>query len=197
MDFSNGPPSGRSGSLASGGSLRADPIPAQDAAVAAVKAYLRIDTGDEDDLVGRLVLAAIGHGERFLGQALIVRTMRQILPVADGGWRGLATGPVAAITLVEAVAADGSLLGLAPADYAIDIDAGGDGWVRAIAVGAARMRVTFSAGLAAGWGGLPEPIAQGAVRLAAHLFTHRDDASEAAPPAAIAALWRPWRRMRL
>ena len=42
-----------------------------------------------------------------------------------------------------------------------------------------------------------EPIRQGVIRLAAHLFTHRDAADEGAPPAAVAALWRPWRRMRL
>jgi uncharacterized phiE125 gp8 family phage protein len=192
MDFSDGPPSGRGGGL-----LRADPVPAQAAAVAAVKAYLRIDGDQEDALLARLVPAAIAHGERFLGQALIVRTMRQVLPVVYNDWRRLGIGPVAAITLIEAVADDESLLTLAPSGYALDIDASGDGWVRAIEIPAARMKVTFSAGLADDWSALPESIGQGVVRLAAHLFTHRDDAAEAAPPAAIAALWRPWRRLSL
>jgi hypothetical protein len=45
------------------------------------------------------------------------------------------------------------------------------------------------------WDALPPPVAQGVVLLIAHLFADRD--GTAAPPAAVAALWRPWRRMRL
>jgi len=41
----------------------------------------------------------------------------------------------------------------------------------------------------------PAPVVQGVVRLAAHLYAHRDD--EAGPPAAVAALWRPYRQLRL
>jgi hypothetical protein len=36
-------------------------------------------------------------------------------------------------------------------------------------------------------------VAQGVVLLAAHLFEHRGDG--ATPPAAVAALWRPYRRL--
>ena len=39
------------------------------------------------------------------------------------------------------------------------------------------------------------PWATGVVLLTAHLFDHRG--GESAPPAAVTALWRPWRRMRL
>ena len=82
------------------------------------------------------------------------------------------------------------------AAYAVDIDGRGEGWVRASS-GGGRVRVTAEAGLATGWSGLPGAIRQGAVRLAAHLFAHRDAADDAGPPAAVAALWRPYRRMRL
>jgi uncharacterized phiE125 gp8 family phage protein len=80
--------------------------------------------------------------------------------------------------------------------YAVDIDAAGDGWVRVTGPGGAkRVRVAYRAGLAAEENGVPEPLRQGIVRLAAHLYGARDQA--AAPPAAVTALWRPWRRMRL
>jgi uncharacterized phiE125 gp8 family phage protein len=81
--------------------------------------------------------------------------------------------------------------------YAVDIDAGGDGWVRVLeAGGATRVRVSGTAGLAVDENDVPEPIRQGVLRLVAHLFTARDgDAGE--PPAAVTALWRPYRRMRL
>lgn len=52
-------------------------------------------------------------------------------------------------------------------------------------------------GLAEDWNGIPEPLRQGIIRLVAHLYTHRDDADAGPPPTAVAALWRPWRRLRL
>ena len=55
-----------------------------------------------------------------------------------------------------------------------------------------------TAGLAADWAGLPDGLRHGVIRLAAHHYRERDAASAAAsPPAAVAALWRPWRAMRL
>ena len=90
--------------------------------------------------------------------------------------------------------ADGAAFALAADAYAIDIDAGGQGWLRVLAPGAAgRARVTYQAGLAADWAGVPAPLAQGVVLLAAHLFS----GAAGEPPAAVTALWRPWRRLRL
>ena len=99
---------------------------------------------------------------------------------------------------VEAIDAAGAAAAL-PADaYAIDIDAAGDGWVRVLrAAGAKRVRVTYSAGMAIEIEALPEALRHGVVRLAAHLYTHRDRQDGAGPPAAVTALWRPWRRLRL
>jgi uncharacterized phiE125 gp8 family phage protein len=57
--------------------------------------------------------------------------------------------------------------------------------------------VRFRAGLGADWNDVPEPLRQGLIRLVAHFYTHRDAADAGAPPAAVAALWRPWRRLRL
>jgi uncharacterized phiE125 gp8 family phage protein len=68
--------------------------------------------------------------------------------------------------------------------------------VRVVAPGAAaRVAVSYRAGLAAGWEELPAGIAHGLVMLVAHLFEARG--RDLAPPAAVAALWRPHRRMRL
>ena len=48
------------------------------------------------------------------------------------------------------------------------------------------------------WADLPESLRHGVVRLAAHHFRQREsDSTLLMPPAAIAALWRPWRRMRV
>ena len=65
------------------------------------------------------------------------------------------------------------------------------------AIAQRRIAVAYRAGLAADWPSLPEALRQGAVRLVAHLHAHRDAGDDAGPPAAVAALWRPYRRMRL
>lgn len=45
------------------------------------------------------------------------------------------------------------------------------------------------------WAEVAAPVAQGIVLLTAHLVEHRE--ADVAPPAAVAALWRPFRVMRL
>jgi len=177
--------------------MRAGALAADAAMVAEVKAYLRLETDGEDALVARLGLAALAHGEAFTGLVLVARTVAETLP-AGPGWRRLAGTPVAAVATVEGLGPMGVLAALPAGGWAADIDASGDGWVRLLAPSAAtRLQATYTAGLATGWAALPDAIRQGAVRLAAHLFTHRDAAGEGAPPAAVAALWRPWRRIRL
>ncbi|MES2442781.1 MAG: hypothetical protein V4574_08110 [Pseudomonadota bacterium] len=175
------------------------PAPFPDAAIAdardAAKAHLRIATDTEDALIERLAASALALGEAFTGTAWIARDWIDVMPVSRA-WQRVGIGPVGAITLVEGLPAAGAASALAADAYAVDIDASGDGWVRTIAPGdAGRVRVTLSAGAAAGWATLPPPLAQGAVLLIAHLFEHRE--GETAPPAAVSALWRPWRRMRL
>ena len=166
-------------------------------AVEEAKSYLRIESEEEDALLAGLIRAATGLCEGFTGQALIVREVREAIPAASD-WRRLVRTPVRAISAVERLTADGVAVALPVDGYAIDIDANGDGWVRTTAqAGATRALVTYQAGLATDWNGVPEPVRQGIVRLAAHLFTHRDAADDGGPPAAVAALWRPWRRMRL
>lgn len=173
-------------------------FPAQviaDARVAA-KDYARLSIGDEDAVIDALARAALAMAETFLRTALIVRGHRAVLPLKTG-WRLLPATPVTAIGTVEGVAADGSALPLAGDGYAVDIDAAGDGWVRVTdARGASRISVDYTAGLATDWAGLPAPIAQGVVRLIGHLQAERDGAAGPAP-AAVTALWRPYRRVIL
>lgn len=175
-------------------------MPIGDAALegarAEVKEWLRLETAQEDALVDRLVRSVIGYGEGFIGRALIVREEVERLP-ASSEWQRLKWTPVRAITGVMGVPAEGSAFVMPVGSYAIDIDGNGDGWVRVAQPGVAgRIDVTVSAGLALTWADLPEAIRQGVVRLAAHMFGQRDG-DGGAPPAAVSALWRPWRRMRI
>lgn len=161
-----------------------------------LKQYLRISGSAEDGLLDRLLMSATALCEQFVGQWLIIGEARETVR-ADGSWQRLSARPVVAILGGEAVGPDGGVEAL-PADaYAIDIDAAGDGWVRARPMDGRRvLAVRYRAGMAENADGLPDPIRHGIVRLAAENFATRDG-EVATPPAVVGALWRPWRRMRL
>jgi uncharacterized phiE125 gp8 family phage protein len=156
----------------------------------AVRAWLRMEPGAEEQAVGGAVDAAFALAEDFTGLALIARSVTEIV-ATRGGWRRLRATPVLAIT---DVAAEGGVP-LPVERYRVDIDAEGDGWVWTGPWETPRLAVTLEAGLAPDWASLPAPLADGMVRMAAHLLTMRD--LPGAPPAAIGALWRPYRRIRL
>jgi uncharacterized phiE125 gp8 family phage protein len=105
---------------------------------------------------------------------------------------------VRAIEAVAALEPDGREAALTTEAYAIDIDAAGEGWVRLLAARPERrLKVSYVAGLASEPNGIPEALRQGIARLALHSFARRDAPDPEAPPAAVTALWRPWRRLRL
>ncbi|MEZ0497152.1 hypothetical protein [Sphingomonas sp. IW22] len=159
------------------------------AAVAAVKALVRSTSAAEDALIATLVCEAMDLAERFTGQVLIARDVTERIG-ADGRWRRLTTTPVLRIDGVR----DAAGVAMPVGQWAVDIDGNGDGWVRV--TGAPRVvAVSMRAGLAPDWATLPGGIAGGIVRMAAYRFDARDTGE--VPPAAVAALWRPWRRMRL
>lgn len=168
-------------------------------AAGAAKGFLRVERSDEDGLIGGLVAAAAELCEGFTGQALLARGFSETMP-ASRAWQRLTRTPVRAITSVEALPAEGPAQPLASEAYAIDIDAHGDGWVRLAEPGAVRrIRVGYEAGVAGAWADLPAALRHGILRLAAHFYTDRagEGARRDEPPAAVSALWRPYRRLRL
>jgi hypothetical protein len=190
------------------------------------QAFLRIETGEEEALLAGLIRSASGLCEAFINQVVIARPF-ELAVATTSQWERLAITPVRSIADVSSLDAAGAATPLTTGSYQLDIDSSGDGWVRvtrpqymmapealanggkagiidptdgsllaAQAAGVPRVRVTGTAGIADGENDVPEPIRQGVLRLVAHLFTDRDgDGGE--PPAAVTALWRPYRRLRL
>ena len=162
--------------------------------MAEAQAYARVETGEEEALLAGLVRTASALCESFIGQVLVARPFEEILP-PGATWQRLALTPVRAIEEVAVLAADGSATVLPAGEYEMDIDSRGDGWMR-VPSGDKRIRVRGQAGMAVDPNGIPEPLRQGVLRLIAHLFVTRDG-SGGEPPAAVTALWRPYRRMKL
>jgi uncharacterized phiE125 gp8 family phage protein len=177
--------------------VTSDAAPLAPAALAEVKAHLHITRGDDDPVLAGELRTAMALCEQFIGQSLMQRPHRETLPVARD-WQGLRAGPVIAITGVSGITADGNRMALPSDGFAIDIAADGSGRVRVMRPGSAsRIEVHYAAGLAEHWSDLPEPLRQGIIRLAAHVHLARDGGGDAAPPASVSALWRPWRMIRL
>jgi uncharacterized phiE125 gp8 family phage protein len=162
------------------------PAAALAGAVAAAREQMRVPEGAEASLLARVAASAMLLGEGYTGCLFVRRAVEEVLPV--GGWQALDALPVAAIAAVR----DEGGVALAADAYSVDIDGEGRGWVRVTAP-LSRVRVSATAGLAETWDALPAPLAQGVAVLAAHLF----ERGPTQPPAAVGALWRPWRRMRL
>jgi len=167
-------------------------------ALDALKEWLAISTPHDDAVLTAQLHAALDMCEAFTGQIPIACACEEVLP-ASASWQKLHSRPVLAVTSVEGIPGEGSRFTLTPSDYAMELDADGGAMIRLVRQGAAgRVAVHFSAGLAADWSGLPEALRQGVLRLAAHQYRQRDSAdAQPVPPAAVAALWRPWRHMRL
>lgn len=167
-------------------------------ALAELKDWLGITTAGDDAQLTALLRAALELCEDFTAAMPLQQICEEILPVTSG-WQVLTARPVQAITAVDGIPAEGARFALPIANYAIELDADGGGRVRVTNPGiAGRIAVRFSAGLSPDWASLPEALRHGVLRFAA--FQHRQregDAALALPPAAVAALWRPWRRLRL
>lgn len=166
-------------------------------ALDAVKTYLRIDGESEDSALAALIATAVEQCEAYVGVTILQRAMTEVI-VPTAAWQYLTPAPVRVISGVAGLATGGTTVALAASAYEVDIDAEGRGRVRfLVPVIEKRVVVSVEAGLATGWAGLSDSVRHGIVRLVAHMHAFRDRADELGPPAAVAALWRGSRRMRL
>ena len=172
-------------------------MPALPIALAELKSFLRISVSDEDALLAGMIRAAAELCEAFTGRALIERAVEEMMTASTVPFR-LGIGPVRSIGGVAAIDEAGNATALAADRFVAEIDAGGDGWVRLRAnLHERRLRVSYVAGMADDWNGIPEMLRHGVVRLSAQYYLRRGEAGETEVPAAVTALWRPWRRLRL
>jgi uncharacterized phiE125 gp8 family phage protein len=177
--------------------LSLDPLALDSAMLDEARAYVRVDTAEEDPSLGAALLAAIGHAENFTRTILIRRTACETISAASG-WQILQVAPVYAVSGVTGIPAEGASFGLATDAWEAKIGSRGEAYVRILQPGSAgRVEIGCIAGLAADWASLPEALRLGLLRLTAHFHAHRDAPDAAGPPAAALALLLPWRRMRL
>ncbi|WP_089216612.1 head-tail connector protein [Sphingopyxis indica] len=160
------------------------------------RGWLRMGASIDDAVVAQLIRAATNICEAFIGCRLIAGAVEEVLSVGPGAVQ-LGVRPVVGVDTAALLSEEGSETALGDGDYRLAIGRDGTGRLTLSgAVGGGRLRVGYRAGIAAGPNEVPEAIRQGIVRLVQHLHEARDGAG-GGPPAAVAALWQPWRRMSL
>ena len=127
----------------------------------------------------------------------LAQLCEEVLP-ASRQWTALAAAPVTTLGEIRRLDLSGARRLLEEDEYAGTIAADGTARLRLLrSVTEERLVVRYTAGLASDWDRLDAGIRQGIVRLAAHYYHERGTDAGLSPPASVAALWRPLRRMRL
>lgn len=175
-------------------------------ALAEARDFLRLLTGDEDELLGTLITAARLMVEAASGRVLIDQSWRLVLdcwPV--GGELRLPLSPVGSIVAARVYDAGGSPQTVAASSLAL-IGATDPpsivihGPVPPPGRGRAAIEIDVVAGFGATRDLVPAPLRQAVMRLACRWFEHRGDVvgrDAAALPAEVAALVAPFRRLKL
>ncbi|MEL6577591.1 MAG: hypothetical protein AAFQ81_17045 [Pseudomonadota bacterium] len=185
----------------------AGPVPVPP--LAEFKEHLRLahgfaDDGAEDAVLTRYLAAAVAVVERRVARALVRRGFTlSVARLERDGCVVLPIGPVTAVTSASLegggapVSLDVSGWSVEPCGTRQRVTAGG-GALPAIPAGRS-MVLSFEAGLAADWAGVPAELAQAVMMLAADFHARRgtERDSEAGLPQAVIALTQAWRPGRL
>lgn len=165
--------------------------------LAECKEWLGISRPNEDSELTALLSASLDLCEAYTSQIPLEVSCEEVLP-GQTGWQCLSTRPVRAILSVSSMSETGEMSPISISDYEVEIGADGRGFVRQSKQSEGkRIAVGFVAGLAQDWSDLPDAIRHGIIRTTAHLYRDRDASKSLEPPASAAALWRPWRNLRV
>ncbi len=173
--------------------------------LAETKAWLRIETTAEDELVGTLIASARLVVENLTRRFMVAQTWRIVLDDVTSGDVRLPFSPVRNV-LVRVFDAAGAPT-IAPAQsYSLTAE-GGDTRLRFSSTPpqpgrrTGGVEIDVEAGFAANAQGVPAPLRQAMRLLVARWYENRGDVEADADisrtPAAVAALVAPYRRVRL
>jgi len=173
------------------------------------KAFLRLDTTDEDALVTSLITAARLHIEGISGRALLTQSWRTVLDCwPPGGVLTLPVGPLLSLTAVTAYDAGGNGTSLATDDVLVAANAAPPQLFVPPGFGSAvilRDRQGVEIDYAAGYGDdpadVPAPLRQAMLILVGYWFENRDSVIIAGAgsiiPDGFDLLVAPYRQVRL
>ncbi|CUJ89157.1 Phage gp6-like head-tail connector protein [Ruegeria denitrificans] len=173
------------------------------------KAHLRLGTGFAEGSVQNEVLngflrAAIAAIEARTGKVLIEREFSWSLSEwRDAAGEVLPAAPVTAVDAVTVTNAAGVQSTIASGDYRLEQDSQRPrlrptGPTLPNVTTAGSVKITFTAGMSADWGGLPADLGQAVLLLAAHYYEYRDETALGAGcmPFGVTSLIQRYRAVR-
>ena len=162
-----------------------------------LKSWLGISRPKEDPMLSDLLAASLSLCEAFTGQSPLEQTVEETVGSQFGSYM-LSSRPVQSLVAAQIVNEDGSRVALDPAEFEFSIDHDYRACIKFKRNLEGRsIVVSVRAGIASEWNAMPEALKQGIIRLAAFHYRDRETGRDAEPPASVAALWRPWRTIRL
>jgi len=171
--------------------------------LAEAKDMLKLEHGEEDALLDRLIRVARQRCEQVTGRAMISQSWRLTLDHWPGRIVDLPNAPLIAVTSVVTLGEDDTERTVAGGLYAVDTAAAPGRIIRRTSAAWPApgrryngIRIEYQAGYGPSWNDVPEPLRQGMLHLVAHLYEGRDEASSGLPPV-VAGLWQPYRLVRL
>lgn len=173
--------------------------------LAEAKAFLRVEHGDDDDVIASLIAAARLHVEAQTRRALVTQTWRLTRDAwpADGRL-SVTPAPLQALTAVRVTDAIGNAVSIDLQSFVVDT-AGSAVVFAPWAMtqpgrGAAGIELDVTVGYGDAASDVPEPLRQAVRLLVAHWYENRGLATSGAVnvlPATVAALLAPYRVLSL
>jgi uncharacterized phiE125 gp8 family phage protein len=143
--------------------------------VSQAKAQSRVLNSAEDDVIEGHLAAALAYAEKYTGRIYQPQTWELTVDAFPTAEIKLTPGPVASITSIQYIDADGATITVADTLYETDL-AGDDAWVGPSTPWPATM-ATFNAvkiTYVAGRGQMPADMRQAIIMLAAHYYQDRE-----------------------
>ena len=186
-------------------SILLTPPAAEPLSLAEAKAFLRVETADEDPLIAAFISAARLHVETQTGLALVTQSWRMVLDCWPANGRlAVRPAPLQVLTAARVFDFDGEARAIDIQAFVPDVSTSMLSFIpwalpmpTRIAAGIA---LDFTTGFGDAASDVPEPLRQAIRLLVAHWHENRAivGGAEAAPvPANAAALVAPYRRLAL
>jgi len=185
------------------------PVPDVALPVDQFKAHLRLGSGFaeddvQDDMLRGFLRASIAAIEARIGKVLITRTFSwSVNSWRDRAGEVLPVAPVREISELMLTDATGGETTVASGDYRLEKDSQRPrlrpaGSLLPVMATGGSAKISFEAGMAGDWGGLPADLGQAVLLLAAHYYEYRDETklSDGCMPFGVTSLIQRYRIVR-
>lgn len=185
-------------------SLLLTPPAGEPVTLADVKAFLRVETGDEDDIIAALTTSARMHVEAHTRRALMTQTWRLARDTwPEEGRIAVVPAPLQSLAAARVYDADGTVQSIDAQVFVLDLAGSSLVFTPWSLPAPGRAAAGIELDVVVGYGdgsAVPEPLKQAIRLLVAHWYEHRalvTDRSTVALPQTVAALLAPYRVLSL